>query len=75
MKIGFGMNGVQRWWRNVEREKNASSGQQARFIILGVDHITLRSDGIIPEVPNIYKEYMFGLGCMRLVLSSCVNPN
>ena len=69
MKIGFGMNGVQRWWRNVEKEKNAS-GQQAQFIILVVDHIMLRSDGI-------YQKYqiIFGLGCMRLVLSSCVNPN
>ena len=74
MKIGFGMNGVQRWWRNVKKEKNAS-GQQARFIILVVDHITLRSDGIIPEVPNYKVRVIFGLGCMRLVLSSCVNPN
>ena len=52
MKIGFGMNGAQRWWRNVEKEKNAS-GQQAQFIILVADHIMLRSDGIIPEVPNL----------------------
>ena len=48
MKIGFGMNGAQRLWRNVKQEKTAS-GQQVQFTILVVDHIMLRSDA--------YKKY------------------
>ena len=43
MKIGFGMNGAQRLWRNLKLEKTAS-GQQVQCTILVVDHIMLRSD-------------------------------